>query len=86
MNHKVKRYISVFAKGGDELIDEINFIHKPNPAELRQIFGINDPTDNLYNEYPIDIKTAIKLNGLIAGVFDLDKFDYFLSCERLTDL
>lgn len=56
MNHKVERYISAFAKEGDELIDEITFIHKPNPAEPRHILGINDPTDNLYNEHPIGTK------------------------------
>ncbi|WP_420832908.1 DUF7683 domain-containing protein [Pseudomonas kermanshahensis] len=85
MTHKTRRYISIFAKGSDELVNELDFAQQPSVATLRTIFNINDPADRLYNEYPIDTNAAANLKSLVNGFFDLNHYDYFLSCEQIID-
>lgn len=78
----VKYSISVFDKYTERYIGELEFINHIEANELRSILRIGEDSDQLYDEYPIDLQAAKKIEKMTNGLFDLSKFEYFLSCER----
>ncbi|MDD2115836.1 hypothetical protein NP554_28990 [Pseudomonas asiatica] len=82
MPPKVKYSISVFDKYSEKYIGEFEFINHIEVNELRSILRIGEDQDQLYDEYPIDLQAAKKIEKMTNGSFDLSKFEYFLSCER----
>lgn len=78
---KVYRYISVFEKAGDAYVMDIPFVSQPTLQLLRELFssGADDP---MYDEYPIDAQIAKRLAPFIRKPLDLERFEYFLSCDE----
>lgn len=83
MTPKVKYSISVFDKHTEKYIGALEFINQIEVSELRSILGIGEDSDQLYDEYPIDLQAAKKIEKMTNGLFDLSKFEYFLSCEKM---
>lgn len=83
MNPTVKYSISVFDKHSEKYIGDINFISHIEIGKLRSLIKIAGDSELLYDDYPIDSIAAAKIEELTDGTFDLDNFEYFLSCERI---
>ena len=83
MTYQLKRYISIFDKNNESHIGNLQFTSNVSTETLRDIFGIKDPDNNLYDEYPIDETMVKKINPLITEDLDLTQNYYFLSCDKL---
>ncbi|MCE7764306.1 hypothetical protein GQL56_16780 [Pseudomonas putida] len=83
MSPNVKYSISVFDKHSEKYIGEINFTRPVEIGELRLLLKIANDSEQLYDDYPIDSLAAAKIEKLTDKSFDLNKFEYFLSCERI---
>ena len=79
-DEKVYRYISVFEKAGEAHVKDLPFVNQPTLQMLHGIFAAADD-DPMYDEYPIDARIALRLAPLVQEPFDLERFEYFLSCD-----
>jgi len=83
ITHEVRRYISVFEKAGDNHVSDVEFDRIPDLIFLQALFNVQ--SDNpMYDVGVIDEQRAAQLAPFISGQMDLDRFDYFLECDRVT--
>lgn len=81
--YEVHRYISVFEKAGENHVSDIEFNKLPDLRFLQTLFNVQ--SDNpMYDVGVIDEQRATQLAPFISSQFDLDRFDYFLECDRMT--
>jgi hypothetical protein len=79
---KVYRYISVFQKTGEAHVKDLPFARQPTLELLRDIFSISSD-DPMYDEYAIDAQIAKRLAPFFQEPLDLERFEYFLSCDEV---
>lgn len=79
---KVERFISAFEKIDDDKFVRIDFIRVPSPNVLRDILRLR-PEELLYEEIELEVAHLSKLRPYVKNDFDLDNYDYFLSCQRV---
>ena len=75
----VHRYISVFDRSDEHYVGDIEFKIQPKLTFLQELFVISRDSP-MYDEYPIDPQIADRLAVLINDRFDLERFEYYLSC------
>lgn len=76
---KLHRYVAVFQKGGDEMVDKIQL----SPAEFEAIRRLlnYDKSDPMYDCYPLTDDVLRSVSSILGGKLCLGDYDYLLEAE-----
>ncbi|MBX9349474.1 hypothetical protein K5M36_20555 [Chromobacterium vaccinii] len=78
----IKRYVSIYNKNTDELVDELLVSAEQAWAVLVSLYGDQPNDPDFYAEYPIDKMTAVGLLGEWCLTVDIANEDcvFYLTC------
>ncbi len=78
---QLHRYIAVFEKQGDVLIDKVSLSPEEFEA-IRSILGY-DKAHPMYDCYPLEADSLRKASNLLHGKLKTGNYDYFLETESV---
>ncbi len=82
--NSVIRVVRGYEKDGDQQKMEFNLDPSVSIKELQEIFG-ESKGNPMYDCYPIGKHQMEKLKPLIKEEFDINRFDFFLECDEISD-
>lgn len=79
----VERYVTVFDKTTETCVAVYDILKPFHAALFRQVFGVEDPEDPMYECYPVGPQQAPLVNTLMDQplVFDFNRNYYFLEAS-----